>query len=40
MSLTVESWLAERHVRPEAAPPVLSDLIHAVGDANPSRSAR
>lgn len=40
MTLTVESWLAQRHVRPEAAPPVLSDLIHAVGDANPSDLSR
>jgi 8-oxo-dGTP pyrophosphatase MutT (NUDIX family) len=40
MTLTVESWLAERHVRPETAPAVLADLIHAVGDADPSNLSR
>jgi 8-oxo-dGTP pyrophosphatase MutT (NUDIX family) len=40
MTLTVESWLTERHVRPETAPAVLADLIHALGDADPSTLSR
>jgi hypothetical protein len=40
MTLTVKSWLAERHVRPETAPAVLADLMHAVGDVDPSNLSR
>jgi hypothetical protein len=40
MTPTVESWLAERHVRPETAPAALADLVHAVGHTDPSNLSR